>query len=207
MEDWSKVDIIKQNWTETRIKMINKTQLGEYWMETYTGGTKLHLLVDTGNSRIFVSQTTANQLISKFGKVITKNTTQLGKCRSFNNNKIKIQGVVSINVTSGKSAAKNFEILVVPHNTVNLLGRDVLQKLRIHLSQKQKVEKTMNIQLNKGQQKTHNDVQKISARTYAPICTAKKPYNQIHIQTIIQTNTSQRTKSPTFFKSIKLKEN
>ena len=39
MEDWSTINLIKHNWTEARINTINKTKLGEYWLETQTGKT------------------------------------------------------------------------------------------------------------------------------------------------------------------------
>ena len=86
----------------------------------------------------------------------------MGEFRCFYNNKIQIQGIIQIDITPGTSSAKECEILVVPHNTVNLLGRDILQKFGIQLAQKQKGETILNINENKSIQifkKTH---------TYAP---------------------------------------
>ena len=51
---------------------------------------------------------------------------------------------------------KKSEVLVEPHNTMNLLGRDVLQKLGIQLAQTQKGEKIFNINLNENQQTAQN---------------------------------------------------
>ena len=99
-----------------------------------------------------MSQSRTEQLIAKLGKNIQKETTQMGEFRCFNNNKIKIQGVIKIDITSRTSTARNCEILVVLHNTVNLLRRDILQKLGIQLAQTQKGEKIFNINQNKGQQ-------------------------------------------------------
>ena len=61
-----------------------------------------------------------------------------------------------IDIKPGTSSARKSEVLVVPHNTVNLLGRDVLQKLGIHLALTQKGEKIFNINLNENQQTAHN---------------------------------------------------
>ena len=156
-----------QNWAETKINKINKSNIGELarnpkMARNPNGQKKLQWLVDTGHPRSFISQTTANQLINKLGKNIEKKATQVGEFRCFNNNKIQIQGIIQIDITSGTSSAKECEILVVPHNTVNMLGRDVLQKLGIQLAQKQKGESILNINENKSIQifkKTH---------TYAP---------------------------------------
>ena len=101
----------------------------------------MHWLVDTGSPRSIVSQTTANWLTNKLGKNIENNATKVGEFRCFNNNKIKINSILNINLSSGNTAAPNCEILVVPHYTVNQLGRDILQKLGIQLSQTKKVRK------------------------------------------------------------------
>ena len=118
--------------------------MGEYRIETYSAKRKIHWLVDTGIPRSFVSQTTANWLTNKLGKNIENNATKVGEIRCFNNNKIKINSTLIIDLSSENTAAPNCEILVVPHNTVNLLGRDILQKLGIQLSQTKKGEKITN---------------------------------------------------------------
>ena len=165
MEDWSIVNFIKKR-SEIKVNKINKSELGEYWIATRTGDTKLQWLVDTGSPRSFVSESTANKLISKLGKSIKKSTTQVGEFRCFNKNKIKIQEVIQINITSGNSSAGNCDNLVVPQNTVNLLGRDVLQKLGTQLAKKQKGEKILRIQLDKSLQISHKVFKK-----YPHLCT------------------------------------
>ena len=134
MEDWNTINLIK-NWTEIKINKINKSNIGEFWIETHKGDTKLQCLVDTGSPRSFISQPTAEKLTSIFGKNIHRETNQLGEFKCFNN-KIKMQGVIQINITSGNNSARNCDILVVPHNTVNLLGRVVLQKFGKHKHKK-----------------------------------------------------------------------
>ena len=94
---------------------------------------EINLLVDTGILSSFLSQTTVNWLTAKLGHKIQSKATKVGDFRCFNNNKIKINNTLNINITSGNTSATNCENLVVPHNTVKFLGRDILQKLGIHL--------------------------------------------------------------------------
>ena len=75
--------------------------------------------------------------------------------RCFNNHKIKINRTLPINLSSGNTPATNCQILVVPHNTVNLLGRDILQKLGIQLSQTKKGEKITNFITTENQKITN----------------------------------------------------
>ena len=140
--------------------------MGEYWLETHSGKCKIHWLVNTGSPRSFVSQTTENSLINKLGKEIQNNASKVGEFRCFNNNKIKINCTLKIHLLSGNSNAQNGEILVVPHNTVNLLDRVILQKLGIHLSQTKQGEKIINC-IKSEQQKLHTTFSKTS-HTYAP---------------------------------------
>ena len=130
--------------------------MGEYWLETHSGKCKIHWLVDTGSPRSFVSQRTANSLINKLGKAIQNNSSNVGEFRCFNNNKIKINCTLKLHLSSGNSNAQNCEILVVPHNTVNLLRRDILQKLGIHRSQAKNGEKIIKCIKSEQQKITHN---------------------------------------------------
>ena len=57
-----------------------------------------------------------------------------------------------MSILTGNSSGTNCEILVVSTTTVILLGRDFLQKLGIHPSEKLKGEKYMIKQINKYQQ-------------------------------------------------------
>ena len=157
MEDWNTINLVKWNWKQTKINKINQTQMGEYWLETQSGNCKIHWLVDTGSPRSFVSQSTANTLINKLGKKIQNKTPKVGEFRCFNNNKIKVNSTLKINLHSRNSIAQNCEILVVPHNTVNLLGRDILQKLGIHLTQTKQGEKTINF-IEPNQQKIKHNI-------------------------------------------------
>ena len=152
MEDCNTVNVVQWKCSQTKNNKINQTQMGEYWIETHSGKCKIHWLVDTGSPRSFVSQTTANWLTNKLGKNIA---TKVGEFRCFNNNKIKTNSTLNIDISSGNTAAPNCEILVVPHNTVKLLGRDILQKLWIQLSQTKKGEKITNFIKTVQQKITH----------------------------------------------------
>ena len=166
MDDWNTVNLVKWNWSQTKINKINQNQMGEYWLETHSGKSKIHWLVDTGSPRSFVSQTTANSLINKLGKEIQNYASKVGEFRCFNNNKIKIISPLKIHLSSGNSNAQNCEKQVVPHNTLNLLGRDILQKLGIHLAQTKQGEKIINFIKSEQQKITHNGF-----KNFAHLCT------------------------------------
>ena len=70
---------------------------------------------------------------------------------------------------------------MVPHNTVNLLGRDILQKLRIQLAQTQKAEKIFNINQKKPTNRTQS-IEELLSPLY-PNGPVKKPHSQVDIQT------------------------
>ena len=109
-------------------------------------GTMENPLASTpGSPRGFVSETTANWLRAKIGHKIQNKAIKMGEFRCFNNNKIQINSTLNINLSSGNTSATNCETLVVPHNPVNPLGRDILQELGIHLSQTKKGEMAMNL--------------------------------------------------------------
>ena len=119
----------------------------------------------------------------------------MGEIRCCNSNKIKIKCVIQINITSKNSSARNCDIQVVPHNTVYLLGRDVLQKLGLKVAQKQQGENIFNINQNKSQQNCAESIQKLPAPTH-PHGQAEKQYSKIDLRTIFQTNSTQRRKIP-----------
>ena len=83
------------------------------------------------------------------------------------------------NISAGSTCANNCEILVVPHKTVNLLVRDVLQKLGIHLSQTNKGEKVKN-NLTTHDQKSHTKYSK-NFLSYALAWAVQKPHGKINM--------------------------
>ena len=146
MEDWSSINFIESlNFTTVKKKDVSKNHQGEFWIQTSTNNNIINWLVDTGSPRSFVSRNTAKQLITKLGSKIIKQHSQTTEFRCFNNNKIQVEYQIQLDLTSGNSTAQNCQILVVPQNTVNLLGRDVLQKLGLQLTFKNTGEKIHNI--------------------------------------------------------------
>ena len=84
------------------------------------------------------------------------------------NKKINMNSTLKIHKTSGNTSATNSKILVVPHKLVNLLGRDILQKLGIRLPQSKKGEKTNNNLITTNNQKITDKIFKKFA-IYAPV--------------------------------------
>ena len=59
------------------------------------------------------------------------------KFKWFNNQDIPILGQIQMELQSGSWTARNCNILVVKHRSQNLMGRDVLTKLGLTLTQQQ----------------------------------------------------------------------
>ena len=106
----------------------------------------INWLVDTGSPQPFISRRTAQYLITKLGNKIVKQDKNIGEFRCLNNNKIKVDYSILPDLVTGNTTAHNCQVLVVPQNTVNLLGRDTLQKLGIELTYKTPGDKIHNIQ-------------------------------------------------------------
>ena len=134
------------NFTTLTKKDFNKNQQGEFWIQTKSKEEDIKWLVDTGSPRSFISRRTAQHLITKLGNKIVKQDKNIGEFRCFNINKTRVDYSIQLNLVTGNTTAHNCQILVVPQNTVNLLGRDTLQKLGIELTYKTPGEKIHNIQ-------------------------------------------------------------
>ena len=135
MEDWSSINFIQSlNFTTVTKKDFNNNQQGEFWIQTKSKEEDINWLVDTGSPQSFISRRTAQYLITKLGNKIVKQDKNIAEFRCFNNNKIKVDYSIQLDLVAGNTTAHNCQILVVPQNTVNLLGilgRDTLQKLGI----------------------------------------------------------------------------
>ena len=176
MEDWSTINFIQSlNFTTVPKKDFNKNQQGEFWIQTKSK-EDINWLVDTGSPRSFISRRTAQHLITKLGNKIVKQDKNIGEFRCFNNNKIKLGYSIQLDLVTGNTTAHNCQILVVPQNTVNLLGRDTLQKLGIELSYKTPGEKIHNIQ------PIQNNILKWIFEKYPHKSRKiKQPHSKIHI--------------------------
>ena len=130
MEDGSSINFIESlNFATVTQKDLNKNHQGAFWIQTSSKNENINWLADTGSPRSFISRSTAQNLIAKLGNKIIKQDKYIGEFRYFNNNKIKVDYQIQLDLTSGNTTVNNCQILVVPQNTVNLLGRDILQKL------------------------------------------------------------------------------
>ena len=119
IEDWSSINFIQSlNFTTVTKKDFKENQQGEFWIKTKSNEQDINWLVDTGSPRSFISRRTAQHLVIK-------------EFRCFNNDKIRVDYSIQLDLVTGNTTAHNCQILVVPQNTVNLLGRDTLQKLGV----------------------------------------------------------------------------
>ena len=145
-EDWSSINFIQSlNFTTVTNKDLNRNQQGEFWIQTTSNNEEINWFVDTGSARSFISRRTAQHLTKKLGHQIIKTDTNIGEFRRFNNNKTQVEHTIQLDLETGNTTAHNCIILVVPQNTVNLLGRDTLQKLGIELIYTKSGEKIQNI--------------------------------------------------------------
>ena len=98
-------------------------------VKTLSNNEEINRLVGTGSPRSFLSQQTAKNLTKKLGNKIINTETNIGEFRCFNNDKIKVDYTIKLGLVTGNTKAQKCQILVFPQNTVNLLGRDTLQKI------------------------------------------------------------------------------
>ena len=167
MEDWQNVNFIK---TINFIKVsdVNKTNRGEFWIKTKTDYQQIYWLADTGSPRSFMNIDTAQRLLANGKTTIKQPNKSIGEFRCFNNNKINIIGTIQLDITSGSSTAKNCTILLVNNNTINIMGRDIMDQLGLRL--------TMTT-TNKGEKNlfnisnTHQRITKWIFNKYPHLCT------------------------------------
>ena len=171
MEDWQNTTnfIHSVKFTNEKVNEINKTRRGEFWLKTITNRKQTYWLADTGSPRSFMNIQTAKNLLVDNKTKIHQPDKSLGEFRCFNNNKINIQGIIHVDITSGTSTAKNCTILLVDTNTINIMGRDILDKLGLRL--------TMDTQQIEGERKqlnitnTHSRIFKWIFQKYPHLCT------------------------------------
>ena len=146
IEDWSSVNTIRP----MEVKKINtiafnKSTGGECWVKTNGNNTELDWLADTGSPRSFLENKKATEITKPNieNKITTFNEKSRYKC--FNNEDIKILGVLHITLKSGAWTAKDCRILLVKHLPQPVMGRDILQQLGIFLTATKPTGKTINI--------------------------------------------------------------
>ena len=127
-------------------KRLQKNQQGEFWIQTKDKEEDINWLVDICSPRSFISRRTAQYLITKLGNKIVKQDKDIAEFRCFKHNKIKVDYSIQLDLVTSNTTAHTCQILVIPQNTVNILGRDNLQKLGIELTYKTPGEKIHYIQ-------------------------------------------------------------
>ena len=138
-EDWADVNhIAPEKFSEVKNTKVKNSTTNEIWVETTTtNNLKIQWLADTGSPRTFVSRDQANIITKHNPRVQIHPYKSQTTYRCFNNNNIKIEGELVLTLRSRSWTAKECKILVVGHNTNNLMGRDVLEQLGITLKQQQ----------------------------------------------------------------------
>ena len=171
MEDWQNTTNFIQsiNFTNEKVTDINKTRRGEFWLKTNTNKKQLYWLADTGSPRSFMNIETARKLLVDNNTKIQQPNKSLGELRYFNKKKINILGTIQVDITSGTCTAKNCNILLVDTNTINIMGRDIMDKLGLRL--------TMTPPHSQGEKKllnisnTHQRISKSIFHQYPHLCT------------------------------------
>ena len=135
MEDWQKLNFIQTvNFTNKKLTGINKTRRGEFWIKTLTNNKQVYWLADKGSPRRFMNAETALKMLVNNKATVLQPNKAIGEFRCFKNNKIDVTGMIHLDITSGSASAKNCTILLVENNTINILGRDVMERLGLRLS-------------------------------------------------------------------------
>ena len=170
-EDWQNTANFIQSvqFTDENFTDINKTRRGEFWIQTKTNKKQTNWLADTGSPRSCMNIQTAQNLLVNGNTKIHEPEKSIGEFRCFNNNKINILGTIQVYITSGTSTAKNCTILLVDINTINIMGRDIMNILGLHLTmapqQKQGEKKLLNIS------NVHQEICKWIFQKYPHLCT------------------------------------
>ena len=135
MEVWQNINFIKTiNFTNEKVSDINKSNRGEFWIKTRTNNQQIAWLADTGSPQSFMNFDTARKLLTNGKTIIKQPNKSIGEFICFNNNKVDIIGTIQVDITSGSSNANNCTILLLNNNTINIMGRDIMDKLGLRLT-------------------------------------------------------------------------
>ena len=169
MEDWNKINLIERDFKETKNWDINnRTPHGEILIQTIINKThKLDWLADTGSPRSFIDIKTANEILQNNNKMNMEPYNGQMKFKCFNNQDIPIIGQIHMELHSGSWTAKNCNILVVKHGSQNLMGKDILAKLGLTLTQQQNEGKKI---LNINENIVEQNITKWIFKKYPHLC-------------------------------------
>ena len=104
MENWSSLNFIQSlNFTTVTKNDLNKNQQGEFWIQSRSKDEDINWLVEKGSPRSFISRRTAQNLTKKLGNKIVKQDKNIGEFRCFNNNKIKVDYSIQLDLVTGNT--------------------------------------------------------------------------------------------------------
>ena len=151
MGDWSSVNTIRSvELKKINTISVNKTTGGECWVKT-NGHTKAKEITKQ----------------NKESKITMFDEKSRYKC--FNNQDIKILGVLHITLKSGAWTAKNCRILLVKHLPQPVMGKDILQQLGIVLTVTKPTGKIINLVSDTS---TEQNIIKWIFKKYPHLCTS-----------------------------------
>ena len=146
MEDWSSINIVRPTgFKEVNNVSLNKDASGEFWVKTNYRASEIDLLTDTGSPRSFRQESAAKETTVRYPDTSISKFTEKTKYKCFNNQHIQIKGVLNINLKSGSWKTTDCKILLVNNLPQNVMGRDILRKLGIHLTASKPIGKTVGL--------------------------------------------------------------
>ena len=169
MEDRSSVNTIRSTGlNEVNNVSLNKETGGEFWVKTNDNNLELDWLADTGSPRSFMQYSKAQEIVRNHtsSKITTFKEKTRYKC--FNNQDIKITGVLHITLKSGSWTAKNCNILLVNNLPQIVMDRDILQQLGFHLTATKPTGKTIGLISDTS---TEQNIIKWIFKNYPHLCT------------------------------------
>ena len=169
MEDWSSVNTIRPVVLK-KINSIsfNKEAGGECWVKTKSNNIVMDWLADTGSPRSFMEHAKAKEITNKNKASRITIFDEKSIYKGFNNQDIKISGVLHITLKSGAWTAKNCNIRLVKHLPQPVMGRDILQQLGIYKTATKPTGKTIGLISDAS---TEQNIIKWIFKKYPHLCT------------------------------------
>ena len=146
MEDWSSVNTVRPTGPNTVNNVaLSKESGAEFCVNTKYNDPKLDWLADTGSPRSFIQYSKAQEIVDIHPESKITNFKEKTRYKCFNNQEIKILGVLQITLKSGAWTARNCNILLVNNLPQNVMGRDILRQLGIQLTATKPTGKTIGL--------------------------------------------------------------
>ena len=146
MEDWSSVNTVRPIGPDTVNNVaLSKESGGEFLVNTKCNDLNLDWLADTGSPRSFIQYSKVQEIVDIHPESKITNFIEKTRYKCFNNQEIKILGVLQITLKSGTCSARNCNILLVNNLPQNVMGRDILRQLGIQLTATKPTGKTIGL--------------------------------------------------------------